>query len=307
MRSTFAIFAAVIAVVTIARAEEFPSKPIKLVVPYSAGGGTDVVARLVGQKLSDQLGQPIVVENRSGAGGRIGTESVVRSPADGYTLLFNNETLVVAPSISKDLPYDAANDLTPIGMVGGSAIVVGVHPDVQAKTLPELIAMAKANPGKLSYSSCGNGTVMHFAGEQLKLAAGISMTHVPYRGCAPAIQDAASGQVPIFINVLTNAGNLDKAGRVRVLAVATSGRFGLAPNVQTVAEQGFPNFEANTFQALYGPPGMPANIANRLSAALREVVMSPDFIQRMRAMMMEPALLSPKELGNLLRSDTERW
>jgi tripartite-type tricarboxylate transporter receptor subunit TctC len=287
--------------------QPYPTKPIRLVLPYPAGGGTDVLARLVAQNLSDRLGQPIVVENRTGASGSIGTDFVIKSPPDGYTLLFNNETLVVAPSIAKNLPYDATRDLTPLGLVAKSVIVIGVHSDMPAKSLPELVALAKAAPGKLAYSTCGNATIMHFAGEQLKLAASIDMTHVPYRGCAPAMQDSASGQVPVFVNALTNAVNLEKQGRVRILAVASRQRSSLAPTVPTVAEQGFPNFDATPFQALYAPPGLPADIAKRLSTELRDAVASPELDERIRAMSFEPAPSSPEELSALLRDDIVRW
>jgi tripartite-type tricarboxylate transporter receptor subunit TctC len=290
-----------------AGAQEYPSKSVKLVVPYPPGGGTDVLARLVGQKLSERLGQPVVVENRTGASGSIGTDFVVKSAPDGYTLLFNNETLVVAPSIAKSLPYDVTRDLTPLGIVAKSVIVIGVHSQLQAKSLGELITSAKANPTKLSYSSCGNGTIMHFAGEQLKLRAAINMTHVPYRGCAPAIQDAVSGQVPVFINALTNAVSLEKQGRVRILAVASLKRSSLAPNIPTVAEQGFPNFDATPFQALYGPRGLPLEITKRLSTALQEAVASPDLDQRIRGMSFEPSPSPPDELAALLRNDITRW
>jgi tripartite-type tricarboxylate transporter receptor subunit TctC len=288
-------------------AQDFPSKPLKMVVPYPAGGGTDVVGRLVAQKLSERLGQPIIIENRSGASGRVGSDFVVKSAADGYTLLFNNETLAVAPSISKNLPYDATRDLTPIGMAASSIIVIGVHSSLPVKSLPELIALAKAEPSKLSYSTCGNGTIMHFAGEQLKLAAGISMTHVPYRGCAPAIQDAAAGQVPVFVNVLTNVINLEKAERVRVLAIGSRNRSNLAPDVPTVAEHGFPDFDVKSFQALYGPSGMPPNVVTKLAAELKEALVSSDLDQRLRALSFEPSPMSPEDLAQLLRSDIERW
>ena len=290
-----------------AGAQEYPSKPIKLVIPYPPGGGTDALARLVAQKMSDRLGQSIIVENRSGASGSIGSDFVIKSAPDGYTLLFNNETLVVAPSISKNLPYDVTRDLTPLGLVAKSVIVIGVHSGVQATSLRQLIALAKADPSKLSYSTCGKGTIMHFAGEQLKLGAAIDMTHVPYRGCAPAMQDAVGGQVPVFINALTNAINLEKQGRVRILAVASVNRSSLAPDVPTVAEQGFPDFDATPFQALYGPPGLNPEIAKRLSTELKEAVNSPDLNQRIRAMFFEPSPSSPQELATLVRNDIARW
>jgi tripartite-type tricarboxylate transporter receptor subunit TctC len=307
MRPLLAALTAVLAMVLHVGAQDYPSKPIRMVVPYAAGGGTDALARLVAQKLSDRLGQPIVIDNRAGAAGSIGTDFVIKSPPDGYTLVFTNETLVVAPSISKTLPYDATRDLTPLGMIAKSVIVIGVNSAVPATSLQQLIALAKADPGRLSYSTCGHATIMHFAGEQLKLAAGIDMTHVPYRGCAPAIQDVASGQVPVFINALTVASNLEKQGRVRILAVASLNRSSLAPDVPTVAEQGFPNFDATPFQALLGPPGLSPEIARRLSAELRDAVASPDLSQRIRAMFFEPSPSSPQELATLVRNDIDRW
>ncbi len=308
MRSLFAaFFAMAIPMVSGAGAQDFPTKPIKIVVPYPPGGGTDVLARLVAQKLSDRLGQPIVVENRTGASGSIGTDYVIKSPPDGYTLLFNNETLVVAPSISKNLTYDVTRDLTPLGLVAKSVVVIGVHSGVQATSLQQLIAIVNADPGKFPYSTCGKGTIMHFAGEQLKLAAAMSITHIPYRGCAPAIQDAVSGQVPVFINALTNAQNLEKQGRVRILAIASVNRSSLAPDTPTVAEQGFPNFDATPFQAMYGPPGLPEDISKRLSTELKEAVMSTDLSQRIRGMFFEPSPSPPEELATLLRKDLARW
>jgi tripartite-type tricarboxylate transporter receptor subunit TctC len=288
-----------------ALANDFPSKTIRMVVPYAAGGGTDVLARVIGQGLTAQVSQPVVVENRAGGGGIIGTDLVIKAPADGYTLLFNNETLVVAPGITKTLPYDATRDLSPIGRVANSVIVIGVHPSVAAHSLQELVALVKAAPDKFSYSSCGKGTIMHLAGEQLKLAAGLSMTHVPYRGCAPALQDAVSGQVPVFINALTNAVSLEKEGRVRILAVASLQRSKLAPQIPTVAEQGFANFDATPFQALYGPPGLPPEVLKVLSDALKRAVESSD--QRIRGMSFEPAPSSPTELSNLVKAEIARW
>jgi tripartite-type tricarboxylate transporter receptor subunit TctC len=288
-------------------AQDYPSKPIKLVVPYPAGGGTDVLARLIAQKLGERLGQPIVIENRSGASGSIGTEFVVKSQPDGYTLLFNNETLVIAPNVSKNLPYDLVRDLAPIGLIARSVIIIGAHSSVPATSLGELITLAKAQPSRLSYSSCGNATMMHFTGEELKLLAGIEMTHVPYRGCGPAIQDAASGQVPVFVNALTNVVNLEKRGRVRMLAIASPRRSHLAPSVPTVAESGFPGFDASPWQALFAPAGIPGEIARRLASDLNETVSSPKMRERIRTMLFEPVTSSPQELAAVLRTELARW
>ncbi len=290
-----------------AGAQAYPSKPLRLVVPYPAGGGTDALARIVGQKLAERLGQPVVVENRSGASGNIGTDFVIKSPPDGYTLLFNNETLVVAPSVSKNVPYDVLRDLAPVGMVSESLYVVGVHTSLSATSLRELVALAKAQPGKLSYSSCGNGTMVHLAGELLKQAAGIEMTHVPYRGCGPAMQDSASGQVPVFVNALTNVQKLEKAGRVRMLAVASAKRSALAPALPTVAESGFPGYAAAPFQALFAPAGTPPEIVGRLASELKEALNAAEVSERIRGMLFEPRFLPPEELTALLRAELARW
>ncbi len=290
-----------------ARAQNYPVRPVRIVVPYPAGGGTDVLARLIAQKLSKRFGQPVIVENRTGASGCIGTEFVVKSPPDGYTLLFNNETLVTAASVARNPQCVLVRDLTPIGLVARSAIVIGVHSSEPATSLGELITLAKVRPGKLSYSSCGTATMMHFAGEQLKLSAGIDMTHVPYRGCGPAIADALSGQVPVFVNALTNVMNLEKHEYLRMLAVASPQRSDAAPNVPTVAESGFPGFDASPWQGLFAPGGMAQDLVAQLSVALRETVRAPEISERIRDMIFEPVGSSAQELAAVLDADLVRW
>ena len=288
-------------------AQTFPSKPFRLMVPHPTGSGTDAMARIVGQKLAERLGQPVVVENRSGASGNIGITAVITSPPDGYTLLFTNETVVVAPNVLKSVPYDLLRDLAPVGLVAESVVVVGVHASVSATSLREFIALAKAQPGKFSYSSCGNGTIMHLAGELLKLSAGIEMTHIPYRGCAPAMQDSASGRVPVFFNALTVVQKLDNAGLVRMLAVVSAERSAFNPAIPTVAESGFPNYSASPFQALFVRAGTPREFVGRLSNDLKEVVNAADVNQRIRGMLFEPRFLPPQELTALLRVELARW
>jgi tripartite-type tricarboxylate transporter receptor subunit TctC len=287
-------------------AQVFPSKPLRVIVPFPAGGGTDTLARLVSQKMSERLGQPVIVENRSGASGNIGTQAVVKSPADGYTLLFNNETLTVSPNVSKNVPYDLMKDLVPIGQVAESFVAIGVHQSVPANSLRELIALAKAQPGKLSYSSCGNGTMMHLAGELLKLSAGIDMVHVPYRGCAPALQDSAAGLVPVFVSTLSGV-KLEKQGKVKALAVGATRRSTLDPNVPTVAESGFPSYEATSWMGMFAPAGLPPEVHNRLVNELRESTLSPDVSERIRGMLYEPRPVPPKEFSAMLRAELARW
>lgn len=288
-------------------AQTYPSRPIKVVVPYPAGGGTDILARLLAQRFSERFGQPVLVENRTGASGNIGTDFVVKSPADGYTLLFTNDTLVVAPSVSKNTPYDVLRRLAPIGLVAEGYIVIGVHSSVAARSLGEMLALAKAEPGKLAYASCGAGTAMHLAGELLKLSAAIEMTHVPYRGCAPAIQDSANGQVPVFIAALPVAAPFEKQGRLRILAITSARRASLLPNVPTVAESGFPGYEASSWQGLFAPAGTPRDIVARLAAELAAAVHSVEFSERLVGMLFEPRVVSPEELATMVRVQLARW
>jgi len=288
-------------------AQTYPSRTVKMVVPYPAGGGTDILARLLAQRFAERFGQAVVVENRTGASGNIGTEFVVKSPADGYTLLFNNDTLVVAPSVSRNTPYDVLRSLAPIGLIAEGYLVIGVNSSVPAKSLGELLALAKADPGKLAYASCGAGTAMHLAGELLKLSAAVEMTHVAYRGCAPAMQDSASGQVPVFITALPVAAPLEKQGKVRILATTSAKRARFLPNVPTVAESGFPGYEASSWQGLFAPAGTHQEIVARLSAELAAVVNSREFAERLGGMLFEPRVVSPEELMTMLRVQLARW
>ena len=288
-------------------AQAFPNRPLRVIVPYPPGGGTDVLARVASQKLGERLGQTVVVENRTGASGNIGTELVIRAPADGYTLLFNNETLAVGPNVSKNVPYDVMRDLAPVGLVASSDLVIGVHPSVAAKSVGELLAVARAQPGKLSYSSCGNGTIMHLAGELLKQSASVDLAHVAYRGCGPAIQDSASGQVPVFVNTLPNVAPLEKQGRVRMLAITSAKRSSHAPELPTVAESGIAGYEATSWYGYFAPAATPREVVSRLSGALAEAVSSPEVRDRVRGMLYEPRVTTPEELSSMLRAELARW
>ncbi len=290
-----------------ALAQAFPNRPVRVIVPYPPGGGTDVLARVASLKLGERLGQTVVVENRTGASGNIGTDLVIKSAPDGYTLLFNNETLAVGPNVSKNVPYDVMRDLAPVGLVASSDLVIGVHPSVAAKSISELVAAARAQPGKFSYSSCGNGTIMHLAGELLKQSAGIDMTHVAYRGCGPAIQDSASGQVPVFVNTLPNVAPLEKQGRVRMLAITSAKRSSHAPDLPTVAESGIAGYEATSWYGFFAPAATPRDVVGRLSTALAEAVNSTEVRERVRGMLYEPRTTTPDELGAMLRAELARW
>src|SRR3974390_151703 len=227
-----------------AQALAYPERPVRFVIAAPPGGSTDVLARVFAQRLSQRMGQPFVPENRGGAGGGLAAEVVAGAPPDGYTLLMTNDQLVITAASGAKVPYDPLKDFAPIAVVARGPVVLGVHSAFPARSVAELVALASENPGKYAFSSCGNGTVLHLAGELLNLQAHIDLAHVPYRGCAPAMTDAVSGQVPIFFTVLGNAAPFERNGKVRLLGVATDQRIASHPGLPTIAESGFPGYNA---------------------------------------------------------------
>jgi tripartite-type tricarboxylate transporter receptor subunit TctC len=290
-----------------ALAQPYPNKPIKLVVGYPPGGSGDFLTRLAGDELGKELGAPVVVENKPGAAGNIAHEFVARSPADGYTILMSNDQLVISAAAGARVPYDPFRDFAPIAVVARGPVVLGVHPSFPAKSVVELVALAKANPGKYAFSSCGNGTVLHLAGELLNLQAGIDLTHVPYRGCAPAMADAVSGQVPIFFTVLGNAAAFERNGKVRLLGVATAQRIASHPDLPTIAESGFPGYDAYPWFGMLAPAGTPADVIQRLASEITAAVPVPEVTQRIRGFSLEPTPLGPDALASLMKSDYDKW
>ncbi len=286
----------------------YPQKPVRVIVAAAPGGGTDVVGRLIAQRLSERLAQPFVIENRGGAGGSVAAELVAHAAPDGYTLLMTNDQITVQASFVGKVTYDVLRDFTPIGIVGRTAIVLGVNPArVAANSVQELVSLVHANPGRYAFSSCGNGTPLHLAGELLNLNANIDLAHVGYRGCSPALIDAVSGQVPIFFNMLGNAIPYERSGKLRLLAVATSQRLSGAPLLPTVAEAGFGDFEAFPWYGLLGPSALPRDIVMRLNGELQAAVANADFAERLRNVYFEPISLTPEELAMTMRSDLARW
>jgi len=237
----------------------------------------------------------------------VAAEFVARSPADGYTLLMSNDQLVISAAAGTKVSYDAFKDFVPIAVMARGPVVVGVHPSFPAKSLGDLVSLAKANPGKYAFSSCGNGTVLHLAGELLKLQAGIDLTHVPYRGCNPAMADAVSGQVPVFFTVLGNAAAFERSGKVRLLAVATQQRIALYPDLPTIAESGFPGYDAYPWFGVLAPAGTPREIVSRLAAEVTAAVPLPEISERIRAFSLEPTALGPEGLAEVMRSDFDKW
>jgi tripartite-type tricarboxylate transporter receptor subunit TctC len=285
----------------------YPNKPVKMIVAAATGGGTDILGRMFAQKLSEKFGQPFVVDNKGGGGGSVAADFVAKSPNDGYTLLVTNDQLTVGASFNTNLNFDVLKDFSPIGIFGRSPLVVGVNPSVNVNNVDELIALVKANPKKYSFSSCGYGTPLHLAGELLNITANIDMVHVPYKGCAPALTDVVSGQIPIFFNMMNNVSPFAKSGKVKLLAVASSKRLANLPNLPTIAESGFPNFDAFPWFGMLAPAGTPKNIVSQLSAEIQGLVESKDISEKLKNLSFEPTPTTPEAFTEIMKSDLVRW
>jgi tripartite-type tricarboxylate transporter receptor subunit TctC len=288
-------------------AQNYPTKPIRLVVPFAAGGGGDAVARPMIQKLSELLGQQVAIDNRGGANGNIGADHVAKSPADGYTLLFANSSLPISVTLYRKLPFDAVRDFTPISLVSVSPSVLVVHPSLPAKSVRELIALAKAQPGKLNYASGGTGTTMHLAAELLRTLSGIDIVHVPYKGAGPAIIDFIGGHVTVmFINIPPVLGQI-QTGKARPLAVTTRKRATVLPDVPTMVESGLPDYESRTWYGIMGPAGLPRDIVTRLNKAVVDTVATPEVRGRLTAVGSEPETNTPAQFSTFFLKDIESW
>ena len=291
-----------------AQAAKYPERPLKILVGFTAGGGTDVAARVLAQKLTEALGQTVVVENRAGASGMIAAEAVARAPADGYTLMMGSQTtLAVAPALYRRFSIDAARDFAGVAMAGVSPLVLVVHPSSPAQTVKDLIAQAKAQPGSLNFGSGGLGTTPHMAGELLSIQAGVKLVHVAYRGEAPAINDLLGGQIPMmFANLSAVIGNV-KAGSLRALAVTSAQRAASAPDIPTIAEAALPGFDAATWFALVAPAGTPREIVLRLNAEVTRLVAQGDVQQRLADLGMTIAAGTPEALDDYIKSEIGKW
>lgn len=260
-----------------ALAQAYPNKPITIVVPFVAGGSTDVTARAIGQKLSTQLGQPVVVENKPGGGSTIGVAYVAKAPPDGYTLLFTTISMAINASLRPKLSYDSIKDLQPIVQISSLPLVLVINPNLPPKTFQEFIAYAKANSGKLNYASSGSGTSPHLAGEMFKTMTGISMTHIPYKGNAPVLNDLLAGQVDAHFGLVPGMLPYIKSGKLRALAVTTKTRVASLPDVPTIMELGYPNYEINSWQGLFAPANTPPEIITRLNETTNRILSDPEF------------------------------
>jgi tripartite-type tricarboxylate transporter receptor subunit TctC len=291
-----------------AQTAKYPDRPVRILVGFAAGGGTDVAARILAQKLTDALGQTVVVENRPGASGMIAAEAVARSPADGYTLMMGSQTtLAVAPALYRKFSIDPARDFAGVAMAGVSPLVLVVHPSAAAQSVKDLIAEARARPGTLNFGSGGLGTTPHMAGELFSIQAGIKMVHVAYRGEAPAINDLLGGQIPMmFANLSAVMGNV-KAGSLRALAVTSAQRAATAPEIPTIAEVALPGFDAATWFALVAPAGAPREIVLRLNAEVTRLVAQGEVQQRFADLGMTIEGGTPDALDAYIRSEIGKW
>jgi tripartite-type tricarboxylate transporter receptor subunit TctC len=287
--------------------EAYPSRPIKLVVPYAPGGPADLLARMVGEKLSTRLGQPVVIENKPGAGGHTGGELVAKAPADGYTLMLGTIAHNGAVKLYKNLRYDPLNDLQPVILIAESPSVLLVNQNVPAKSVAELLALARSKPGQLTYGSAGNGSAMHMAAELFKYMTHIDYVHVPYRGGGPAMTDLLGGQITMTFDSLGTANQYIKAGKVRALAVTSATRNPSLPDVPTVAEAGVPGYSSVPWYTISAAKGVPAPIVAKLNAEINAVLKSPDFAQRWDALGVLPLGGTPAEAVARNQAETEKW
>jgi tripartite-type tricarboxylate transporter receptor subunit TctC len=304
-RIAVAFFAVVLPV--LAYGQGYPSKPIRWIAPFPPGGPVDLLARTVGQKLSEAWSQPVIVENRAGAAGNLGIEQAAKAPPDGYTLVIvPTGNIVVNPTLYPNLPYKPS-DLAPVSLLATVENVLVVHPSVPASSVSELVSFAKANPGKLTFASPGAGAQAHLAGELIKLTAGIDMVHVPYKGTGPALNDLLGGQVSMMFSQLSSALPHVRSGKLRALGMASLKRSPLLPELPTIAEQGFPGFEAVSWYALMVPAGTPAEVISRLHFETARILKLPDVREKLAGLGADPVGSSPDELAARIRSESARW
>ena len=283
----------------------YPSKPIRLVVPYPAGGGTDTVGRMIGQRLAEAWGQPVVVDNKPGASGMLGNDTVAKAAPDGYTVLLAITALIQSPSLYKRMPYDVNKDFTPVSLIAKSSDLFVVPNRVPASTLREFIALAKA--GKLSYGSYGNGTSSHLHGELLRQQTGVELTHIPYKGAAPLLNDLLGGQVDSAFVDVTSAYPYLTSGKLKILGITGTLRYKAIPNVPTFAEQGLPGFEPSGWFALFLPANAPKDVTSRMAAEVARIVKLPEISQKLAGMGLQPVGSAPQELAAVVSGDMPKW
>lgn len=290
-----------------AQADTYPSKPVRLMVPFPPGGPTDVLARIVAPRLAERLGQPVLIDNKPGASGMVGADVVARAAPDGYTLLVNASIHVINPSLYPKQPYDAIADFAAISNLADVPLVLAVNPKVPAQSVKDVVALAKSAKAPLAFASAGNGASQHLSGEAFKVAAGIDLLHVPYKGSAPALTDLIGGQVQLMFDSLPSAMPFVKSGAIRALAVTTSKRTPALPDVPTIAESGYPGFSISTWYGVWAPAGTPAAIVQKLSGEIAAIVRQPDVRAQFEKLGAEPVGNSPAEFSAFTKAELTKW
>ena len=288
-------------------AQEWPTKPIRVIVPYPPAGGTDVVFRILSEPLTAELGQPIVVENRGGAAGNVGTDAAAKAPGDGYTLLFTLSSHTINPKLYDKLPFDVERDFVAVGRAASIPQLIAVHPSVKATTVQELIALARSQPGKLSFASVGTGSPSHIAGELLKLRTGIDMVHIPYKGGGPAVTDVIGGQVPILFVSMPAAWQHVKSGRLRAIAVTSDRRSVVAPDLPTLGEAGVADCVVNSWYGMFAPAKTPPAVVGKVNGALVKVLGMPEVRDKLLAQGAEASPSSIDELDGIVKEELRKW
>ena len=288
-------------------AQAFPVRPVRFIVPFATGGASDIMARAVGQKLGESWGQTVVIDNRAGGSGMIGTELVARAAPDGYTLLVAEPTFAITPSLFPKAPFDVQKDFAPIVQIGQAPQVLVVHPSVPVKTVKELIALAKAKPGQLNFASPGTGTTGHLGLEMFKMMARVDMVHIPYKGAGPAVADLLGGQIGVAVVSVSSAQTNIKAGRLRALGVTSVKRFSGTPEIPTIAEAGLPGFDTLQWWGLVAPRTTPADLVNKIAADVGRLTASVEMKDRLLALGAEPVASSPERFAAFIRDEIDKW
>lgn len=286
--------------------DNFPDRPIRMIVGFAPGGGTDLIARIVAQKMSQKLGQPVVVENRPGAGGNIGAEAAMKSANDGYTLYLTSNSYAVNANLYK-LSFDPVNDITPIAQIASGPFLVAANPNTGINSIQDFVDMAQKDPGKLSYASAGSGSITHVATEYFLSTANIDVMHVPYKGTSPALIDTISGQVQVIFGSVTSTVPHVKSGKLKALAVTTPKRLATLPDVPTIIESGYPNFEVSIWHGIIGPKDIPSAVVNKLNRAVNEAMSDPSMEKQLTGDGLTAASVSPDQFGSLIKEDIKRW
>ncbi len=302
------VAALMISAASVTWAQSYPARPIRLVVPFPPGGGSDTMGRIVGQKLNERLGQQVVVDNRPGAGGSIGADAVAKAPADGYTLLLGSASEIAQyPNVNPKLPYNPQRDFAPVTLVGNVPLVLVVHPSLPVRSVKDVVALALRKPGELNFSSAGNGSTTHLAVELLNLITGIRMSHVPYKGSVPAVTDLVAGNVQLGIPTMPAALPFVRSGRLRAIAVSTAKRSSAVPELPTIAEAGVRGYEATLWTGVLAPAGTPQAVLGRLHGELLKILALDDVKEALAKQGAEPAFNTPDEFAAYIRTELSKW